>query len=190
MSYSVQMDFRDTSACLIKILIYVNGFSFFQGIVLWGWGGKNVYLFKLKGCGWVVDVFSVFLFIEQIKSSFLLPRRISRWCAWKCFRVYQEILQEMMSQQEKGQFSYTYIWYASWYKMYMGHWWYILIGRGNKTLWFPTPPPPCYNIDINIFNIWTPKSDLHPTFSSQYHHYITLRSQKRKWSPTKDALDS
>ena len=45
MSYSVQMDFRDTSACLLKILIYVNGFSFFQGIVLWGWGGKNVYLF-------------------------------------------------------------------------------------------------------------------------------------------------
>ena len=114
MSYSVQMDFRGTSACLIKILIYVNGFSFFQGIVPWGWGGKNIYLFiylfKLKGYGWVVDVFSVFLFMEQIKSSFLLPRWISSWCVWKGFRVYQEILQEMMSQREKGQFSHTYIW--------------------------------------------------------------------------------
>ena len=27
-----------------------------------------IYLFKLKSYGWVVDVFSVFLFIEQIKS--------------------------------------------------------------------------------------------------------------------------
>ena len=69
-----------------------------------------IYLFKLKGYGWVVDVFSVFLFMEQIKSSFLLPRWISSWCVWKCFRVYQEILQEMMSQREKGQFLHTYIW--------------------------------------------------------------------------------
>ena len=186
MSYSVQMDFRDTSVCLIKILIYVNGFSFFQGIVLWGWGGKNVYLFKLKGCGWVVEVFSVFLFIEQIKSSFLLPRRISRWCAWKCFRVYQEILQEMMSQREKGQFSHTRIWYASCYVY--GPLMIYSYRKGEQNTMVPYPP--CYYIDINIFNISTPKSDLHPIFSSQYHLYITLRSQKRKWSPTKDALDS
>ena len=112
MSYSVQMDFRGTSACLIKILIYVNGFSFFQGIVPWGWGGKNIYLFiylfKLKIYGWVVDVFSVFLFIEQIKSYSLdgfladvhenvlecIKRSFKKWCL----------------NEQKGLFSHTYIW--------------------------------------------------------------------------------
>ena len=61
---------------------------------------------------------------------------------------------------------------------------------GEQSTMVPYPPPPRYNININIFNISTPKSDLNPIFSSQYHLYVTLRSQKRKWSPTKDTLDS